>query len=183
MTQTGDLYRARAAEFDRRVLAVGADQWANPSPCEGWTARDVVRHAVDGSNIFLGFVDRSVPPEPTVDEDPVAAWHNARDAILAVLDDPAVATKEFQGFDGPSTFERGITRFIAPDLVAHTWDLARATGGDERLDPDAVRSAHAQMAEFPEHMLRSTGVCGPQVDVPSDADEQTRYLAFIGRRA
>jgi hypothetical protein len=26
-------------------------------------------------------------------------------------------------------------------------------------------------------------VCGPEVEVPSGADEQTRMLAFLGRRA
>jgi hypothetical protein len=31
--------------------------------------------------------------------------------------------------------------------------------------------------------LRSEGVCGPALEPPADADEQTRLLAFLGRRA
>ena len=31
-------------------------------------------------------------------------------------------------------------------------------------------------------LLRSSGHYGPRVEVPADADEQTRLIAFIGRR-
>jgi hypothetical protein len=30
--------------------------------------------------------------------------------------------------------------------------------------------------------LRGPGVCGPASETPADADEQTRMLAFLGRR-
>ena len=40
-------YRARAHAFERRVAAVQPHQWESQSPCEEWTARDVVGHVVE----------------------------------------------------------------------------------------------------------------------------------------
>jgi uncharacterized protein (TIGR03086 family) len=184
MSEIADRFRKLAAGFTQRVEQVPPDRWSNPSPCEDWTARDVVAHLVDASGIFLGFVDREVPRNPSVDDDPAAAWRNARDAVQAALDDPAVAATEYEGFAGRSTFAGGIERFLAPDVLVHTWDLARATGLDERLDPDEVHAmCLATAAIDDDSFMRQPGVFGPKVDVPADADEQTRYLAFTGRRA
>jgi hypothetical protein len=33
-----------------------------------------------------------------------------------------------------------------------------------------------------DEILRSSGQYGPRVEVPADADEQTRLIAFIGRQ-
>ena len=62
----------------------------------------------------------------------------------------------------------------------HTWDLARATGQDERLDPQTCADLLTEMAPIKE-LLRSSGQYGPPVPVPDDADPQTRLLGFIGR--
>jgi uncharacterized protein (TIGR03086 family) len=124
-----------------------------------------------------------VPPGPSVDDDPVGAWTNARDAVQRALDDPAVAGAEYDGFTGRATLAQGIDRFICNDLVVHTWDLARAAGLDERLDPDDVRAVAEGFHGFDEAMLRSPGVCAPEVDVALTADDQTKLLAFLGRRA
>ena len=105
MTTTSERYRKNAAGLTARVEAVPAGKWDAPSPCEGWTARDVLRHCVDGSKMFLGFVGQELPPGPSVDDDPAGAWANARNAIQSALDDPAIAQTEFDGFFGrPSTF-------------------------------------------------------------------------------
>ncbi|MDQ1519881.1 MAG: hypothetical protein QOI55_954 [Actinomycetota bacterium] len=183
MADVSNRYRKVAGTFTERVEAVPDDRWGDPSPCEGWTARDVVRHNVDNSGLFLGFVGREVPPGPSVDDNPVGAWANARDAVQQALDDPAVAGAEFDGFTGRSTLAQGVDRFICNDLVVHTWDLARASGLDEGLDPDDVRAVAEGFHGFDESMLRSPGVCAAPVDVPDSADDQTKLLAFLGRRA
>ncbi len=63
----------------------------------------------------------------------------------------------------------------------HTWDLARATGLDERLDPDEVHALFVTMEPMDE-MLRQSGQFGARVPVPDDADEQTKLIAFTGRQ-
>ena len=67
------------------------------------------------------------------------------------------------------------------DILVHTWDLARATGLDETLDPDEVHSLYEGMQPMDE-ALRQSGHYGPRVPVPDDADEQTKLIAFTGRR-
>ena len=62
----------------------------------------------------------------------------------------------------------------------HTWDLARATGQDETLDPERCAVLLDGMQPL-DDLLRSSGQYGPRVEVPDDADVQTRMLAFIGR--
>ena len=180
MNEVADRYRSLARGFTERVEAVPEERWANPSPCAGWTARDVVRHMVETSELFLGMVGLEVPAGPSVDDDPVLAWAAARDAVQAALDDPEKATLAYEGRFGRTTFEQGIARFVCADLVVHTWDLARATGLDERLDPDAVHELFVGMEPMDE-MLRQSGAFGPKLEPPEDADEQTRLLAFLGR--
>ena len=75
---------------------------------------------------------------------------------------------------------------MATDHIIHGWDLARATGQDETLDPDVVAAAYAMMTA-PEtaglvDMGRQAGFIGPAVSVPDDASIQDRLLAHMGRQ-
>ena len=47
MAEIADRYRRAAGGFSQRVNEVPADGWDRPAPCEGWVARDVVRHLVE----------------------------------------------------------------------------------------------------------------------------------------
>ena len=119
---------------------------------------------------------------PSVEDDPLAAWVAARDATQAALDDPSIASREYEGFVGKSTFEKGVEQFICTDLIVHGWDLARAAGLDERIDPQDLADVRAAMAPMGD-ALRSPRAFGPEIEVPAEADEQTKLLAFLGRRA
>jgi uncharacterized protein (TIGR03086 family) len=181
MSEVSDRFRRVAAQFTARAEAVPRDGWDRPSPCEGWVARDVVSHLVDAAGMFLGRVGVELPAETSQRGDPVVAWEAARDAVQAALDDPAVASREYESALGTTTFERTIGMFGVGDVLVHTWDLARATGLDERLDPDEVHRLITVM-EPNDAMMRQGTAFGPRVDVPDDADEQTKLLAFTGRR-
>lgn len=180
MTEISDRYRRLAAGFTARVTAVPGDRWSSASPCEGWTTTQVVAHVAEAAGLFLGLVDREAPPGPDASDDPVGAWAASRDAIQAGLDDPVIAALDYEGELGRATFEMAIDRFAIPDLVIHTWDLARAAGLDERLDPDDVHEVFEAMKPA-DAMLRTSGAFGPRLEPPPGADEQTRLLAFLGR--
>ena len=181
MSEISERFRDLAAKFTKRVEAVPDDRWSSSSPCEGWTTRDVVAHMAGNCSTFLGLIKREVPPGPSVDDDPAGAWANGRDAIQTALDDPAVATTEYEGFMGRSTFEQGVGQFVFIDLIVHSWDVARAAGLDEKLDPGDVHWVLETVQPMDE-MLRSPRVCGPKVEAPAGADEQTELLAFLGRQ-
>lgn len=182
MTEISARYARLADEFAGTIAAVPPSRWEDPSPCEGWTARDVVRHVVEAQGRFLGLVGREIGPAPSVDADPAAAWDAASTAVQADLDDPARADAEFDGFFGRTRWADAVDGFLSFDLVVHRWDLARAAGLDERIPPDDVQWVRQRSAAFGEH-LRRDAVCGPELTPPEGADEQTRLLAFLGRRA
>jgi uncharacterized protein (TIGR03086 family) len=180
---TATRYRRVAGVFTDRVEAVPAGGWAGPSPCEGWLAADVVRHLVEWVPAF--FADAGGPPLPAApphDDDPARDWQALNTAIQASLDDPDQAASEIDHpLVGRRRFDEAIAQFVLPDVFIHTWDLARATGQDERLEPALVHELLVGMEPLDE-MLRASGQYGPRVVVPAGSDEQTRLIAFTGRR-
>jgi uncharacterized protein (TIGR03086 family) len=182
MSESADRYRKVARELTQRVVSVPPDAWDRPAPCEGWVARDVVGHLVEWLRaFFFDTFDLEHPPIPPVDDDPAAAWRVVDRTIQAALDDPDVATRARDTRVGHWTLEQTVDTICTPDVLIHTWDLARATGLDERLDPVEVHSFASSMEPMDE-MLRASGQYGPRVEVADDADEQSRLLAFLGRR-
>ena len=127
---------------------------------------------------------RCNPPRSVAEhgnESPPAAWDHLAAEIQSVLDDPEVATREFTHEHlGTQTVEVAIGRIMTGDIVIHTWDLARATGGDKRLDPGMV---HAMLdgIQAMDEVMRSSGHYGQKVSVATTADEQTQLIAFMGR--
>jgi uncharacterized protein (TIGR03086 family) len=182
MSEISDRYARRAEAFVDKVAAVSDDQWSAPSPCEEWTARDVVEHVVSSQGMFLGFVGREMGEVPTVDDDPEAAVRAVTGRIRADLDDPELAGETFEGFMGTQAFEAAVDRFLSADLVIHGWDLARATGQDESIPDEDLHLLRGSLSEFPEEAMRSPGAFGPEVPVADDASEQDKLLAFLGRR-
>lgn len=183
MSEIADRYRRIAAAFTDRATAVPAAGWDAPAPCEGWVARDVVRHMVEWmpSVVFTG-TGLAVPDDaPSVDDDPAGAWLAFDGTVQSGLDDPEIAMREVDMRMGTFTYEQAVANFCIADVLVHTWDLARATGLDETLDADEVHGALAGM-ESVDELLRSSGHYGPKVEVAEDADEQTRLIAFTGRR-
>ena len=181
MSEYAERFDRLARAFTDRAEAVPDGRWDSPAPCEGWVARDVVRHLVEWvPGFFQTFAGRTMAAGPSVDDDPAAAWASLRDQLAAWLSDPAVASVEIDTPPGRMTTEAAIDTFVTADVLVHTWDLARATGLDERLDADEVHRMYEGMLPMDE-MLRQSGQFGPKVEVPDDADEQTKLLAFVGR--
>jgi uncharacterized protein (TIGR03086 family) len=182
MSEISDRYRNVAARFTETARSVPADAWDAPAPCEGWVARDVVRHLVEWvPGFFAGNADLELPAGPSVDDDPVAAWLALDRALQAALDDPEVAERTFEMRGSRYSVEEAIATFCLGDVLVHTWDIARASGLDEALDPDEVHRLFVGMEPVDE-LLRISGHYGARVPVPDDADEQTKLIAFTGRQ-
>lgn len=173
-------YQRLRTAFGETINQVPPSRWAEPSPCAGWTARDVVGHVVETQGMFESLVGRSLQPGPNVAEDPLGAFLTATDQVRAHLEDPAQAQVEYDGVFGTMTFEDSVDGFLSFDLVIHRWDLARATGLDEHIEPDDVVWVQSRVAAFGDNLRRS-GVCGPPVDVAADASAQDKLLGALGR--
>jgi len=180
MTKISDRYRRLAADFTRRVEAVPAESWDDPTPDAGWTVRDLVGHVIEHHTNMPGYAGVKVELRESVADDPVKAWTEAREAMQALLDDPERAGAEYDGHFGRTSVERTVDKFLGFDLVVHGWDLSRATGQDETLPPDEVERVYADALKLGDN-LRLDGVCGPEVPVPEDAPLQDRLLGLLGR--
>ncbi|MDT7706808.1 MAG: hypothetical protein QOG20_2415 [Pseudonocardiales bacterium] len=171
-------HREVAGAFGERVL--GTADWDAPAPVAGWRARDVVGHLTEWFPAFLAAGTGIELPRPA-GADPVTAWTAHADAVQALLDDPASTQRVLRNPHlGEVPLLEAVDRFYTSDVFMHTWDLARATGQDDRLDPEFCAGLLAGMEPM-EQVIRSSGQYGPRVPVPPGADPQTRLLGFIGR--
>jgi uncharacterized protein (TIGR03086 family) len=196
MTQIADRYAGLAGGFLDRITATPADRWDAPSPCSGWAARDVVAHVINGhrgiiaiargtrpvaaGGVGVSGMAEAPPVSPGAD---LGAVFGAVAAELAdLLNDPALAARRLPGGPlGAVPVAQAADLIGALELLVHTWDLARATGGDEKLDPEAAARTHLALLPYRDG-LQATGAFLPGIEAPDGADPQTAFLYFTGRR-
>jgi len=170
-------YTKLADQFGQRVEAAPDDAWDNQAPCEGWCARDVVRHVTDSQR---GLTEALTGTRPEAHDDPKTDWRETYAAFKAAISQPEALEKNVPGPFGEMPAGMVIGRFLATDALVHTWDLARSVGGDEIIDPEEVSQAYSGLKPM-DAMIRQPGVFGPKVESAPDADEQEQFLNFLGR--
>jgi len=180
--EVADRYGRIAAGFTARLEGCTAEQWGWPTPCTRWTTADIVTHVVGVHRLILTMLDGGDVEAVADGADLLAAWRDTSAFMFGVLRDRARATKVVVTPFGEMPFEDLASRVVCSDTLVHTWDLARATGQDERLDVPAVEFAWEWMEPAGER-LRASGDFGPAVAPPADADLQARLLCFLGRDA
>ena len=175
--------------MDLVVRQVPDDAWDRPSPCAGWSGRDVLGHVLATHHFYVSCIEGRPPPmDPMTDpgrhagDRPAAAWATARDAVLEALDRPGVIESVVHAPDGPTRVE-DLIRFNIVDTTVHAWDLARAAGVDDRLDAALAARCRRLLEEAGHDVSGGSAVdgFGPAVAVV-DGDDQARLLAATGRR-
>jgi uncharacterized protein (TIGR03086 family) len=182
-----DLHRRALAEFGQRVHAVRTDQWGCPTPCKEWEVRNLVNHLVSEqlwvppllAGKRIGDLGDGFAAGDVLGSDPAAAWDAAAAAARAAFAEAGALerTVHLSYADRPAD---EYAREMIFDLVVHSWDLARGISADETVDPDLVESVYAQIE--PDTDLASSGLFDEPVPVPADSDEQTKLIAFTGRK-
>ena len=168
-----DLYR-RASDWTAEKIAGTTDLDA-PTPCDGWTVRNLLDHMLDTQRYFAGAArgEKGPPPSPTPpslsSDDPMADFERSRSAVLAAFGQDGVIEKT-----GPAL------AIAFSDQLLHGWDLARATGQDatmpDGLAQEAYEAIHGRFTDE-----QRTGVFKPEIPVGDDATPQQRLLAYTGR--
>jgi uncharacterized protein (TIGR03086 family) len=181
-----DLHQRASAEFGRRLHLIGEDQWDLPTPCSDWDVTALVRHLVDENLWTPPLMEGSTIAEvgnrfdrDILGDDPKKAYDGAAAAAVAAVHGDGAMDRtvhlSFGDFPG-----REYTMQLFADHLIHAWDLARAIGADEQLDPELV-AACAGWFEPMEPAYRSAGAIGPAVEPPAGADAQARLLGRFGR--
>ena len=171
--EAAETYRRRALAFAALIAGTPAERWSSPSPCAGWTARDVVAHVVDYSAHVLA--ERAGVPAPAFSDfaDPAPAFQATRSVLLRVLEDPETPPKVAGHLHWSLSF----------DLPQHGWDLAVATGQDPTMAPDEVELLWGSLTGDPRNWdwQRTNGWYAAPVPVAEDAPLQDRVLGLLGR--
>lgn len=178
------------ADLARSFDAVGAliarvrlDQWFAPTPCTDWTVRALVGHLIGMNRVFIALLAGQAPPQRPavghVERDPVGAYRDTAAALLSAFTAPGVLDHEYQGPLGSATgAERLQIRLY--DLLAHGWDLARATGQRAELPDDVAEQSLAfACTQVSEHSR--PGRFGPAQGIDERASAIERLVAFLGR--
>lgn len=181
MSEVSERYERVADGFGARLSGVGAEHWAVPTPCSEWDVRTLVTHVIATHGRVLASLTGSAPVEVDAEAELIAQWSPARCAVAAALADPAQSQSIVGGMFGEQSFESLVSRLLCADTLFHTWDLARATGQDEHLDPDAAAKALELLTPLDE-TIRRPGGFATKIPPPPGADVQTHLLCFGGRR-
>jgi len=182
------LFHRMLTRFGGLVHEIPADGWSGSTPCTEWDVRALVNHLVGEIRgmvpLFAGKSVADVSDSLNGDllgDDPVAAWDRAADAVVATVDAPGAMDGTIH-LSRRDTTGAGYTTEVFNDLAIHGWDLARAIGADETIDPDIVQIVDEIMRPTVTEM-KASGAFGPDVTPPEGADAQTRLLAMLGRVA
>lgn len=167
--------------FDATVARTLPEAWQNQSPCDGWTALDVLAHNIGMNNMINGFtrgIDARGPAFEQPD-DPAAAWQESFDELLAALDSSGALQRVAKTPWGEMPVD-SFLRFAWVDPLIHTWDLAKATGQTPVLD-EALCARGVKQFERAGDSIRGEHTFGAAVEVGADASAADRFMGLAGR--
>jgi uncharacterized protein (TIGR03086 family) len=165
---------------------VQPEQWSAPTPCEGWTVRDVVNHMVGGAKIVStelsgrgGDVNYAVNYLRGLD--PIEVYREAAaDAVAVFRADPGLVERTLQMPWGPETGGYVATMFMGDHFV-HAWDVAKATGQNTDLAPELAEMILPFAVEYSERH-RGPGMFDEPTVAPPGASSADRVAAALGRQ-
>ncbi len=172
--------------FERRLSVVDDSHWNAATPCDDWDVRTLVNHVVAELLWVPPLLEGKTIAEvgdcfdgDILGGDPLVTFKAAVGAAVVAASEPGAQERtvhlSFGDFPGSDYLGQ-----VVSDVTIHTWDLARAVGADDLLDPALI----AFVDDFLSPQIdawRSAGAFGQAVDVGPDASAQDRLLAQTGR--
>ena len=179
-----------AHEMARLVNGVRDDQLEDATPCPNYALGDLLQHVRVLAEAFTVAAREEQPaggPPPQGDASLLPGdWRGETakwlDQLVVAWADPAAweGTSWIAGFEAPSSAV-GIT--AANELVAHGWDVARASGQRITLDDASLAPAKefVTMMSGPGSDEARGDAFGPAVPVPDGASALDEVIAGNGR--
>ncbi|MFE4459008.1 TIGR03086 family metal-binding protein [Nocardia tengchongensis] len=160
-----------------------------PSPCAGWTLRDLLEHMIVQHYGFAaaarGEDDLSRWKPQPLGEDPIGEYRAAAEHVLATFAVPGVLERQFplpEIRDGIVIPGALAVSFHFIDYVVHAWDVARALGQTVAFDDDLLSAALPVAEAVPRGAEREQpgASFAPELAVPQTVGLD-RILAVLGR--
>ena len=175
------------AEFADRLRLVSADDRDQPTPCDGWDVRALVNHVVGANRrhrmLLHGACAPAAAATRTVDHlgaDPLGVFAATAAELAAAFAEQGALDRTVHHPNGDRTgADLAGTRVL--DLTVHAWDLARAIGAHENLQPVLVEYLLALLPKIrgglAARRLLTTGARNT-----ADLPPQTRLLRLLDRQ-
>jgi uncharacterized protein (TIGR03086 family) len=163
---------------------VPAARWADPTPCPGWTVRDLVAHLVTGNARFAGEFGSGYQPPDGQDlaagTDLLIAYRDSAAALLDAIGQPGaidqIVTVPFGTVPGIVALHLRIT-----EVLVHGWDLATATGQLVTFSEDVAEQELAFSRDKLSEIPPGRRPFAPPQPVADDAPAIDRLAACLGR--
>lgn len=170
------------------VDRLGPQDWDRPSPCEGWTALDVLGHLTTSLGMGLALFAGEQPtwpeadrPADLVDGEPAAVYASVAERCRTAFEGADLDVEMDTPMGRRTVADR--LAFPAIDLYVHAWDMATAAGFDVEVPDTVVAFAHAYIDPLPAEMVWGPkGAFREQVEPPGDATLTEQFVAWTGRQ-
>ena len=186
-SRSGELLDHGLDFFTTIVTRLSADDWERPTPCAGWTARDLLGHLATSMRVGISVMQGRPPtwpdaarPGDLVEGDPAGFWRGTVVQVRDVLRDADLAR----------VMETPLGQTVADDLeipvidlYVHAWDLGVAVGIAVEIPAGVVDFAHSYIDPLPDELIRGDNrAFGPLIKVPASATPTERFIGWTGRR-
>ena len=178
---------------ERRCNRLGnrLEQLGDPTPFSRYDVAGLIDHLVEAGHRAAALGRGQAPPpgdeSPHVElsDAPAQLRLAAKEAAEAWSDEAALSTRFTMPWGEEYTGATLVDMYTA-EMAAHAWDLARATGQLDRLDPSialpALDGARAMIKPRYRNMVEPGAPFGAEVPPPPDADDWELLAAFHGTR-
>jgi uncharacterized protein (TIGR03086 family) len=185
-------------ELDRRAVGLSMQivtraqpaDLTRPTPCAGWTLRDLLEHMITQHHGFAAASSgHGADPQSWLQrshDDPVAAYTAAAEHVLAAFAEPGTLERSFDLPEISPTLHFPAARAISfhfIDYIVHSWDVARSLDLPFDLDDDLARAALLVARRVPDgpERLRPGAAFRPGIPASPAAPPIEQILAALGR--
>jgi uncharacterized protein (TIGR03086 family) len=169
---------------------VAADELGHPTPCPKYDVAGLIDHLVEAGHRAAALGRGQAPPpgddSPHVElsDAPCQLRHAAEQAAQAWGDNSSLSLGHTMPWGEQYTGATLVDMYLA-ELATHAWDLARATGQIDKLDPllalPALEGARAVIRPQYRNLVEPGAPFGAEVSAAPGADDWERLAAFMGR--
>ncbi len=173
--------------LQRSLSSVAADQWGWATACGTWTVADLVSHVIGATHMYIALLDGASAQEAVplasvsfAADDAVAEFADAADALETRLAAPNVLTRGDVRHPAGDVSGDGLLGYAMVEWVVHGWDLARAIGVDDSIDPDLALVLYDEIRPVAGR-LSALGAFAPAIPMSPDTAVAERLLRLLGR--